>query len=350
MLDGALYVAEEGAPRDHLLAPGGGPSDDRRQRRARHAALGSHRYPDDRAAGEGRLRHARRGQGDRVHRRGARARRGRGPPPPSHRALPPPDVLGVAPGPGPRGGRAPRVRGCRRYATPSANRIRRCRAARGSSHELFLAPHITRENDSRPLHRVVFVGAAECCGIGRTWSCFQILRHIAGLGLGTWLALTLASRTGLSPAVVVVLLSSGIFTFLVLAMATKIATGRESLVYYHHEVAILSVSAGTLLTAASGLPVSVQVSTSPRLGSASFARRPLWSAAATELPGHSEAHAREVIPAAYVGARLFPVQALEALVVGTIVSSLCDRRPPRRRSRNRRLVVRRVLFSSRASG
>ena len=32
-------------------------------------------------------------------------------------------------------------------ATASANRIRPCSRCSGSSHELFLAPHITREND-----------------------------------------------------------------------------------------------------------------------------------------------------------------------------------------------------------
>mgnify|MGYP003693608701 CR=1 FL=1 len=62
--------------------------------------------------------------------------------------------------------------------------------------------------------------------LGRAWSCFQIC-GVVGLTLGTWLALTLVSRTGLSPAVVVVLLSLGVLTFLVLAMATKVVTGHE---------------------------------------------------------------------------------------------------------------------------
>ena len=36
---------------------------------------------------------------------------------------------------------------------------------------------------------------------------------------------------------------------------------------------------------------------------------------------YGEAHAREGFPAVYVGARLFPVQALEAVIVAAVVSA-----------------------------
>ena len=162
--------------------------------------------------------------------------------------------------------------------------------------------------------------------LGRAWSCFQIC-GVVGLTLGTWLALTLASRTGLSPAVVVVLLSLGVLTFLVLAMATKVVTGHESLVYYHHEVASLSVSAGLL--AGVGLPVLPYLDVTA-LGLGVFLTcgrcgclmvgcchgKPFrWGVR------YGEAHAREGFPAVYVGARLFPVQALEAVIVAAVVSA-----------------------------
>ena len=111
-------------------------------------------------------------------------------------------------------------------------------------------------------------------------------------------------------------------------MATKIVTGRESLVYYHHEVAILSVSAGLLTSV--GLPVLPYLDVTA-LGLGVFL---VCGRCGCLMVGcchgkpfrwglrYSEAHAREGFPAAcYVGARLFPVQALEALVVGTIVSA-----------------------------
>ena len=53
----------------------------------------------------------------------------------------------------------------------------------------------------------------------------------------------LAGHTGLSRAIVVGLLAIGVLTFLTLTMATKIVTGTEALVYYHHQVAVLTTSA-----------------------------------------------------------------------------------------------------------
>src|SRR3954469_24976675 len=89
-------------------------------------------------------------------------------------------------------------------------------------------------------------------GLGRSWSSFHVC-GVTGLLLGTSLALSLASHGGLSRAVVAVLLAAGVATFLALAMAAKIAIGRETLVYYHHEIAILSVEA--LALTALRLPV-----------------------------------------------------------------------------------------------
>ncbi len=57
------------------------------------------------------------------------------------------------------------------------------------------------------------------------------------------LSMTLVTFGGLSHWVVVGITLTGIFTFLALAMATKIITGEEQLIYYHHEIAIMIMAA-----------------------------------------------------------------------------------------------------------
>ena len=80
---------------------------------------------------------------------------------------------------------------------------------------------------------------------GRSWPAFQVC-GLAGAVLGFALALVLAARTGLSVWLMAGLALASIGTFLSLAMATKIVTGRENLVYYHHEIAVI-VGNGLLL-------------------------------------------------------------------------------------------------------
>lgn len=159
---------------------------------------------------------------------------------------------------------------------------------------------------------------------GRSWSSFHVC-GLTGLLLGTTLALALAGHSGLSRLVVALLLACGVATFLLLAMVTKIVTGREALVYYHHEIAILSVCAALL--AMLRLPVLAYLDVTA-LGLGVFLAcgrcgcllvgcchgRPWrWGVR------YGDAHAVEGFPRGYVGARLFPVQALEALVVTLIV-------------------------------
>lgn len=162
--------------------------------------------------------------------------------------------------------------------------------------------------------------------LGRSWSSFHIC-GVTGLLLGTSLALMLAGHAGLSRAIVVMLLASGVVTFLVLAMATKIVTGRESLVYYHHEIAILSVCAGLLAmlrlpvlpyldVTALGLGVFLACGRCGCLLVGCCHGKPYrWGIR------YGDDHAALGFPDCYVGARLFPVQALEALVVALIVSA-----------------------------
>ena len=97
-----------GVPPDHLLAPGGGAADHRRQHRPRHAGVGADRARDDRPPRGGRLRDPRaptsRSSSPTT---GASTRPDRAPPPPD-RALPDRRLRHPL-GPGARGGRAARA-------------------------------------------------------------------------------------------------------------------------------------------------------------------------------------------------------------------------------------------------
>jgi prolipoprotein diacylglyceryltransferase len=160
---------------------------------------------------------------------------------------------------------------------------------------------------------------------GRSCSSFHIC-GLTGLACGAALALSLASTAALSQAVVVFLLASGLLTFLALAMGTKIVTGRESLIYYHHEIAILAVSAGVL--AAFDLPVLPYLDiTALGLGVfLAFGRCGCLMVGCCHGRPHrwgvryDAAHAAEGFPDWYVGIRLFPVQVLEAAIVFLIVT------------------------------
>ena len=79
----------------------------------------------------------------------------------------------------------------------------------------------------------------------RAISAFQICAGI-GLMVCLTLAMLLTVQQQLAVAVTVVLACAGLLAFLVLTMVTKIITGEEALVYYHHEIAVLTVAAALL--------------------------------------------------------------------------------------------------------
>jgi hypothetical protein len=178
------------------------------------------------------------------------------------------------------------------------------------------------------------IGGPECIVRTRThmrffdreWRSFQVC-GATGLLLATALALALTAHAGLSQAVVAGLVATGLITFLVLAMATKVLTGNETLIYYHHEIAILLCAAAVL--SAFGLPVLPYLDLNALwLGVFLSCGRGgcLMVGCCHGRPHHwgvrySEEHAAEGFPACYVGVRLFPVQALEALVVLSIVAA-----------------------------
>ncbi len=146
-----------------------------------------------------------------------------------------------------------------------------------------------------------------CGGIG------LLLALVTGAGLARFAALSLP--------MVAVLGLSGCATFLVLAMGEKVLTGRERLVYYHHQTAVLIVSAAVLW--AMGRPVLLYLDV-VALGVGVFLACGragcLMVGCCHGLPcrfgvRYGSRHTRAGFTAALEGVRLFPVQAVEAACV-----------------------------------
>lgn len=161
---------------------------------------------------------------------------------------------------------------------------------------------------------------------GRPRSSFRVC-GVTGLIAGASLATVLAAQSGLSHAVNALLLATSIVTFLALALLTKAITGREALIYYHHEVAILTVAAAVL--SAFGGPVLPYLDLMA-LGLGTFLA---FGRVGCLMVGccygephrwgvrYGEEHADAGFPARHVGVTLLPVQAFEAGFVLVLVVS-----------------------------
>jgi hypothetical protein len=148
---------------------------------------------------------------------------------------------------------------------------------------------------------------------------------VVGLTAAVMLAMTLVVYTGHSPWVMAGVVLAAMATFLSLAMATKIVTGQERLIYYHHEIAVLVVAA--LLLWLTGQPVLPYLDATT-LGVGAFltcgrvgclmvgcchGRPHRWGVC------YRAEHAAAGFTPYYVGVRLFPVQAVESLWVAAVV-------------------------------
>jgi hypothetical protein len=142
-----------------------------------------------------------------------------------------------------------------------------------------------------------------------------------GLLLTILLSMFLVSFTGLSCWVMVAIVLATVLTSLGLAMATKIITGRENIIYYHHEIAAISVTTMLLwLLRQPALPyLDVTI-----LGIGVlliFGRIGCLMVGCCHGRPHSwgvcyrTEHAAAGFTPYFVGVRLFPVQALESLWV-----------------------------------
>lgn len=146
-----------------------------------------------------------------------------------------------------------------------------------------------------------------------------------GLALAVFLSMSLVMIRGLSPFVMAGVVITAVLTFLGLAMVTKIITGEEYLTYFHHEIAIFSISA--LCLGLLGQPVLAYLDIT-MLGVGAFL---MCGRIGCLMVGccHGRPHdwgvcyRQEHVKAGFAhyldGVRLFPIQAVESLFVGFIV-------------------------------
>src|SRR5437868_14939497 len=71
---------------------------------------------------------------------------------------------------------------------------------------------------------------------------FHVCGYVGLLAAGV-LAMSLVMALGLKPTVIAAIIFAAVLTFLGVVMATKIITGEEEIVYYHHEIAVMIAAA-----------------------------------------------------------------------------------------------------------
>jgi prolipoprotein diacylglyceryltransferase len=147
----------------------------------------------------------------------------------------------------------------------------------------------------------------------------------AGLALGTLLCMLLAMYQGLSLWISGLIVVTAGFTFLGLNMLTKVITGEERVVCYHHQIAVLLVTTGLLRLLgqptlpyldATMLGVGLFIACG-RVGclmvGCCHGRPHGWGVC--YRPEHADAGFESYL----VGVRLFPIQALASLWLFTAV-------------------------------
>ncbi|AUD04878.1 prolipoprotein diacylglyceryl transferase family protein [Spirosoma pollinicola] len=143
--------------------------------------------------------------------------------------------------------------------------------------------------------------------------------YVVGVGLG----FCLAWQTGLPLWAMVVLCLVSALTFFVLAFLHKIITGHEELIYYHHEIAIMTVSALVLRWVLHQPVVPFLEITLLGIGTfLAFGRLGCLNAGCCHgRPYHpisviyGDEHRKAGFTAHYVGIRLFPIQLVESVCV-----------------------------------
>ncbi len=172
---------------------------------------------------------------------------------------------------------------------------------------------------------------------GRSRRSFKVWGY-SGLASAILLGIFLVAIQDLSFGILAVLTATSCATFLALAMATKIVTGEEKLIYYHHEVAIL-LAAGVVLRIL-GQPVLPYL----ELTLLAVGMFLAWGRVGCLMVGcchgrphswgvrYGPEHADDGFASHLTGVRLFPIQLVESIAVlaaviwGTMLIALG--RPP----------------------
>jgi len=178
-----------------------------------------------------------------------------------------------------------------------------------------------RERFNQGLDRAV---RPELWLLRRKRSMFRVCGY-TGLVCAVALAFLLCAYQHLELWVMAAIVLSSIGVFFVIGLITKIVTGREALVYYHHEIGVTFMTA--LLVSLLNRPVLPYLDAT-LLGIGAFlacgrigclmvgcchGRPHPWGVC------YRESHAAAGFPEYYVRVRLFPVQAVEAVWVFCIV-------------------------------
>ena len=170
----------------------------------------------------------------------------------------------------------------------------------------------------------------EFCVFGRSREAFKLF-GVLGFTVAIMLSSVLVFHAGLSPLMMTGIVLAAILTFLTLAMLTKVVTGEERLVYYHHQLAIVAV-AGMLSWMFSEPTLAYLDVTMLGLGAFMICGRIgcLMVGCCHGRPhswgvSYRPEHAAVGFPSRFVHVRLFPIQAVESLwifftvTVGTVL-------------------------------
>jgi prolipoprotein diacylglyceryltransferase len=160
---------------------------------------------------------------------------------------------------------------------------------------------------------------------GRALPAFQVC-GATGFVLGTALAAALGAQRSFGAGLVLAMAAAVAATFLLVAMATKVVTGTESLTFYHHAAVALATAAVVAALAGASVRSALDLAA---IGLGTFLAcgrigclvvgcchgRP-W----TRGVRYSLDHAAEGFPGYLVGVRLVPVQAIESAAVAVVVA------------------------------
>lgn len=159
----------------------------------------------------------------------------------------------------------------------------------------------------------------------RSWPSFQVCGCV-GAAIAVLLAMSLASHGGRSQLVMVGIALASILTFFGLVMATKIITGEERIIYYHHEIAVMVVAAFLLWLLRQPVLPYLDV-TILCVGAFLVCGRVgcMMVGCCHGRPHrlgvcYRKEHANAGFTPYFVGVRLFPVQAVESLWVLCVVT------------------------------
>jgi hypothetical protein len=152
---------------------------------------------------------------------------------------------------------------------------------------------------------------------------------VTGLFAAAAVALGLTAAQGRSPAAEALVIAIACGVFFALALATLAVSGRERLIYYHHEIAVLAVTAAVV--ALLGQPVRGHLdATALGLGAFLACGRVgclmvgcCHGRVAEHGVRYGREHADAGFPSYLVGVRLVPVQAFESLATAALVAVGC---------------------------